>query len=254
MLAVAENPRAVIGGNSPPKPTPFEAVKVNIDDLFDEAKNWLDGGVIASQAEADGVQRIMREMQEAEAAADAQRVRENEPFDSGKRAVQERYAPLIGNTKAVKGKTVLVVEGCRSALGKWLAKVRAEQEAEAAKRRAEADRKAAEAAEAIRAAREHDDLAAVQEAEEAATEATQAATVAKRAENAKAHATGYGRAATLVNRWRPELTDAREALKHYMAQRPDDLKAFLLGLAKADVLEGKRSIPGFTVINEPVAR
>jgi hypothetical protein len=34
---------AEIGHNNPPEPTPYEAVKVHLDDLLTEAANWADG-------------------------------------------------------------------------------------------------------------------------------------------------------------------------------------------------------------------
>ena len=52
-------------------------------------------------------------------------MKENEPFDL-KAEVQARYAPLIGNTKAVKGKTVLAADACKAALAPWLMAVEAE--------------------------------------------------------------------------------------------------------------------------------
>jgi hypothetical protein len=46
---------------------------------------------------------------------------------------------------------------------------------------------------------------------------------------------GGARATTLRTTYRPELTDAREALKHYLAAQPDAIKACLQSLADADV-------------------
>mgnify|MGYP006871987512 CR=1 FL=1 len=46
---IAENPRAVIGGNAPPEPTPFDLVCENVESVYLEAKNWLDGAAIETQ-------------------------------------------------------------------------------------------------------------------------------------------------------------------------------------------------------------
>ena len=71
--------------------------------------------------------------------------------------------------------------------------------------------------------------------------------------NAKAQAKGGARAVGLRTSWRPELTDAREAARHYwVAQRPA-LEAFLTDLARADVARGLRDIPGFVVHEEKAA-
>ena len=50
-MDVDANPRAVIGDNVPPEPTPFDLSWAEITDLFDEAKLWMDGEPVATQAQ-----------------------------------------------------------------------------------------------------------------------------------------------------------------------------------------------------------
>ena len=231
---------AAIGHNGPPQ-SPFEAVKVNIEDLYLEARNFLDGEPIASEAMADAVETLLDKIREAEKAADEARKEEARPFDEGKAEVQARYAPLIGSNKSVKGMTVRAIEACKAALAPW----RQEQERirlEAARKaREEAEKKAAEAAALSRAA---DDLIAKERAERAVKEAEQAAKAANKAD--KAATTGTG----LRSYFRPELVDGVEALRHYWKTRPDAMLAAAMALAKEDVQAGKRQIPGFNVIEE----
>jgi hypothetical protein len=233
------NAVAAIGHNNPP--SPFDAVKVHIEDLYSEARNFLDGEPITSDAMAGAVESLLDQIREAEKAADAARKEENRPFDEGKAEVQARYAPLISDTKAVKGMTVRAIEACKAALAPW----RQEQERirlEAARKaREEADKKAAEAAALARAA---DDLAAQERAEQAIKEAEQAAKLATKADKAATTNTG------LRSYFRPELTDGVAAARHYWAVNREACETFFLSLAKADVKAGKRTIPGFEVIEE----
>src|SRR5690606_8455892 len=46
--------------------SPFDEVSGKIRDLYEEAHNWLDGEPIASQEQADAVQKLMRMIQAAE--------------------------------------------------------------------------------------------------------------------------------------------------------------------------------------------
>jgi hypothetical protein len=118
--------------------------------LFEEAKNWLDGEPIATQGQADMVQKLLRDIQAAEKEADERRTTENEPFDAGKAEVQARYAPLIANTKTTKGLTVLAVDACKKALAPWLIKIDNENRAKAEALRKEAEEKQRIAMEAMR--------------------------------------------------------------------------------------------------------
>lgn len=229
---------ATIGHNLPA--SPFEAHRINIDDLYVEAKGWLDGEPITSQAQADKVDLLLGMIREAHDAADESRKEENVPFDAGKAEVQARYAPLIADTKAVRGKTVLAKEACIAALTPWRRKVDEERQAAARAAQAVADEAARKAAEAIRSA--PDNLVAREDAEQLVADAQRAQVAAKRASAAKP--TG------LRTFYVPTLVDGVAAARHYWGVNREACEAFFLSLARTDVLGGKRAIPGFTITEE----
>lgn len=240
----------LIGHNHPPadaEPTPFEMSEVEIGDLFAEAKNWLDGEPVSSQAQADAVSKLIDDLRKAGKLADERRVAENKPFDDGKAEVQARYAPLISDTKSIKGKVPLAIEMAKKALTPWLQKLEEEKAAAAKKAREEAEAAERAAQEALAAARAADDLSKREEAEKLLAQAKTAEAVADKAENAKAHATGGSKAMGLRSVWRAEMTDPRAAAAHYWQTRRPDVDAFFQGLADADVRAGKRDIPGFMI-------
>lgn len=229
-----------------PNARPYDLLKEHIEELFDEAKNHADGEPIATPGQAEAVQTLLRQIQAAKKAADAERVKENEPFDAGKAEVQSRYNALIGDTKTVKGKAVLAEDVLKAHLLPWQEKLAEEQRAAAAAARAEADRLAAEAAAAAREAAAND-LDAREAAEAKITEAKAAAKAATAAETARPQVSGQGRAATIRTSYRAVLADAQVAAGFYWKQDRDAFNAFLQKLADADVASGRRTIPGFTV-------
>lgn len=235
-------PIASIGHNNPPL-SAFEAHQANINDLYVEAKNWLDGEPIANAEQAAKVELLLDMVRTAHDAADEDRIEENKPFDEGKAEVQKRYAPLISDTKAIKGKTILAATACKAALGPWRQKVEDERRAAAERLQAIADEQDRLAREALQAAPQ-DDLTAREEAEALVTAAHDAKAVAQRA--GRAASTGTG----LRSHWMPALTDGVAAARHYWAERRPEYEAFLLSLARSDVASGKRQIPGFNVIEE----
>lgn len=253
-----------IGANNPPHDqTPFDAIKVHIEDLYEEAKNWADGAAIESQEQADAVQTLMRQVQEAAKAADDERKRENIPFDQGKVAVQAKYADLISDTKAVRGKTVLAIDALKRALTPWLQKLEAARQAEAKRLRDEAEAAANAARAAAQAAQATNDLQATEDAEEAFKAAQGAERDARRVEVERPKAVGYGRAASLRDDWKitgfaPIKSDdgtvtAGEValLRHYYSRNRQAMVEAALVLARTDVLNGVRSIPGLVIVNEP---
>lgn len=231
-----------IGANNPP-PDPFGAISAHIADLYAEARNWLDGDPITTQAQADEVTRLLDMIRDAAKVADGARQEENKPFDEGKAAVQAKYAPLIADTKAVRGKTVLATEACKAALAPWRAAQEAIKQEAARKAREEAEAAARAAAEAMRAS-QVDDLAAREDAERLVREADQAAKLANRAD--KAATTGTG----LRSYWSPKLVDGVEAARHYWKVNRAECETFFLSLANADARQGIRSIPGFEIVEE----
>jgi hypothetical protein len=230
-----------------PNARPYDLICEHIDDLYAEAKNFADGEPITTPGQAEAVQTLMRQIQQAEKAADAERVKENEPFDAGKAEVQARYAPLIGNTKAVKGKTVQAVEALKACLAPWLKRLDDEQKAKAEAARLVAEKAIQDAAEAMRQAQSAN-LSEREDAEQKIQEAQVAQKAAKDAENARPQASGMGRAATLRTSYKAVLVDAQVAAGAYWKRDPSAFNAFLQKLADADVASGRRDIPGFDVV------
>ncbi|MBF9233955.1 hypothetical protein [Microvirga alba] len=236
---------ATIGHNNPPEPTPFDLAESSILGLFDEAKHWLDGEGVNSEADANGVSKLLDMIRKAKKVADEARAEEKRPHDEAAKEVQEKYKPLLTRCD-------LASDACKKALAPWLEKLEAEKRAKAEAARKEADEKARIAQEAIRAA-QATDLAAREEAEALIKEAKRAEVAATRAENDKAHAKGGARAVTLRTTYRPTLTNGVEAARHYWAVRREECEAFFLSLAEKDVRAGKHTIPGFDVVEEKAA-
>jgi hypothetical protein len=238
----------LIGHNRPPvdEPTPFEMSEVEIGDLYAEAKNWLDGEPVSTQAQADGISKLIDDLRRAVKLANERRVFEKQPFDDGAAEVQARYNPLVEDGKTRKGKAILAIEIAKKALAPWLQRLEDEKLAAAAAARKIADEKLRAAQEALRAS-QADDLAKREAAEVLIRDAEKAEAVATRAENDKAHAKGGTRAMGLRSVWRAEMTDGRAAAGHYWTTRRAEVDAFFQGLADADVRAGKREIPGFLI-------
>ena len=244
---------ASIGHNNPPEQTPFDLSKAAIEDLVMEAGNWLDGSGVQSEADAEAVSKLIDMLRKEIKTADERRVAENKPFDDGKAEVQARYAPLIADTKSVKGAAVLAIETAKAALAPWLRKKDDEQRAAAAEARRKADEEAASAVEAIRAARQGDpDLEARIAAEALLEKAKQTEADARRAEGAKAHAKGGTRAIGLRTVWKGEVTDANAFARWVWTNRNAELLTFLADLARREVAGGARSLAGVTITEEKV--
>lgn len=241
---------AQMGDNRPP--TPFEAISDKIQELYREAEMWLDGEPISTQGQADDLSNLKNMIREAEKEAEALRKEEVKPFDEGKKAVQDRYNPLIGKTTKIKGKTVLAVEMIGDALKPWLAKLAAEQaeRERIAREEAEAKRRAAEEA-ARKAQAEADSLAAREARERAIAEAEEAEKAAKKVERDKPKTGGgIGRSTHLRTEYHPMLQNLEMALMHYLATRRGDVENFILGLAAADIRAGNHNIPGIETIED----
>lgn len=242
------NVHAPMGHNNPPA-DPFDLSREEIQSLFDEAKNWCDGEPIASQEQADEVQKLLRMIQAAEKAADERRKEEARPHDEAKAAIQERYNALIGKTKSITGLSVLAADACKKALQPWLVKVDEENRRKAEEARKEAEAKAAAAREAMR--QRDGDLEKAAAAEALVREARQAEADARRADNAKASAKGGGRAVTLRDYYAAEVTDYTAFARHVWTAHRSDMVAFLDMQATKLVASGIHAgIPGVNVHHE----
>lgn len=229
--------------NTPPEPAVL--FKEEVDDLLLEARNFLDGEPIANEDQAEAVSSLLNRLRRVAKDADDARKAEKKPHDDAVKAVQAKWKPIID-------KAELAASTAKEALAPWLRKVDEEQRAKAEAARIEAERLAKVAAEAF--AGSVGNFKARDDAERLLGAAKAAEKHAAQAEKQKAHAKGGERAVGLVSTFTPKLVDSVEALKHYRARRPDELKEWLLEQARVDVRAGVRSIPGFTVNEERVAR
>ena len=241
-----------IGHNSPPpdEPTPFEVARKAVEDIYSETILWLDGHKIDSQELADGVANLLATIRAAERLADATRKTEREPFDEAIKEVQARYAPLIGDTKATRGKTVLAAEACKAALQPWLVTEDARLRAEAQAKREEADRQLREAEEALRAS-DAQNLAEREAADAKWSAARRAQTAANVANRQTATAGGsFGRAAGLRTVWVAEIDDPVTAARTVWTEARAEMLTFLQGWADRQVRAGRRKIPGFRITED----
>lgn len=235
-----------------PNATPFDLIAESATDLLTEARNWADGSAVETQEQADTVSRLIEELRLNAKAADEARKDENKPHDEAKAAVQAKYAPLFADPKTkAPGQVFKAIDALKATLAPFLRKLDEEKrEAERIAREA-AEAKAREAQEAMRQAAAND-MAAREEAEAKVRDAEAAQKAAKTAASDKAHATGGSRAMGLRTVWKAHMADAHAAAAHYWRTNPEAFTALLQKLADDDVRSGKRSVPGFEIVEERV--
>lgn len=258
-----ENPRAVMGDNNPPAPVAPVAVApadgdaygahaAHIDDLYTEAKNWADGADIENDDQAAEVDRLIAEFKAAIEAAEASRDAEKKPHADKVKEIQERYYPLVGETKAITGTAIRAKAALLAVKTRWANKVAAAQRIEAERLRQEAIAKAQEAATVAREA------VGNIEATESAEDLIRDAQATLRAANQAEKPTVKGMRDNWVVKGFAPYTDAmgetvsgeKALLRHYVQTRADDLLAACLNMARAEVRLGKRTIPGVLIENE----
>lgn len=246
--AIPAADRTVTATDNNPPADGWEGLKVHLDDLVLEARNWADGTPVETAEQDEAVSKLIDELREAAKLAEARRVEEKKPLDEQITAIQERYNEYIAPKQNKKpGKVTKAIEALLALVQPYRARIAAEKAAAAEAARLEAQRVADEAAAAIRASNPAD-LSERDEAEalvEAAAEAQKAA-----ARATKAAATGTG----LTTYYEAVLTDRRAAIIHYMNAQPDEFVSLVQRLADTDVRAGKRQIPGFTVEERKRAR
>lgn len=209
------NPRAVIGGNSPPDP--LDEALAPYGDHIEEAGNWLDGATVETEEQMRAVDALLMRIKMAERAVTEAKEAEAKPLHDAWKQALARYKPTLDDLARIKKGLVAAVDGFK----RRLAAEKAEAERKA---RAEAEAAARAAAEAARAAAATD-----LEAQRAAAEA-QAAAVEAQARAASASHMARVRGMRTVTRY--EITDHR-ALLHWIAQHDRDaLTAFIEDYAK----------------------
>ncbi len=242
---------AEIGHNKPPA-DPLGAMTAHVDDLYTEAVNWCDGAEIETPEQAEEVDRLIDLFKEAIEACEVARDAEKKPHADKVKEIQESWYPLIGETQKVTGKAIRAKKALLAVKSVWGRKQDAIRAAEAQRLRDEAAAKAAEAARAPREAL--GDLSATEAAEDLVRDAQETLKAAQRTE--KANTKGM-RDHWVIKGFTPWTDDAgkvvegRGALvRHYIRTAPERLIDACMEMARQDVLNGKRSIPGLIIENE----
>lgn len=232
------NPLAVAGHNQPPELLLFQ----EIDDLYEEARNWADGEPITSQEMADAITTLREGIHEAGKKADALRVEAKRPHDEAAKAVQDKYNPYV---QPKKGRVDMAKSALDALLTPWRNRIAQEKAAEAARIAAEAEAARAAAQEAMQASAGN--LAEREAAEELLADAKALEKTARRSE--KAATTGLG----LRTVWDAVLVDEEAAMDWLWARAKDEVLAVAQRNADELVRGGVRSVPGFVVRERKVA-
>lgn len=225
---------------------PFEGFSLHVDDLCEQAQQFLDGEPIETEAQAEDVSRLLNMLRKTSNDADEARKVEKKPHDDAAKAVQARWKPMLDRID-------LAASTAKKVLTPFLTKKEAAQRAAAEAAQQEAQRLADAAAQAAEQANPND-LAGQATVEILRENAAAASKTAARLDKGKAQARGGERAIGLRSKWTATLTDPAAALKHYRERDPDGLKEWLIERAEVDVRCGKREIPGFTIKEERVAQ
>lgn len=213
------------------RPSDIEASKV--DDLYEEAKLWLDGKfVITTEAEAEGVDKMLAMARKAWREVDDARDAEKRPFDTQAKEVQERYKPIL--TKATR-----IQDSCKAMLTKWRLKLADDQRraAEETERAAAEARRIADAA----AVNAKGDIGASEIAETAAEDAKRLTKTAAKLDR------DVGKGLGLRTVYDTEIVDQKAALYYYLRKSPQRFRDLLQQLAEDDVRHGARQIDGFSI-------
>lgn len=224
--------------NQPPEVAIFQ----QIDDLYDEAKNWADGEPITSQEMADAITTLREGIHEAGKKADALRVEEKKPHDDAAKAVQDKYNKYV---QPKKGRVDMAKSALDALLTPWRNRVAQEKAAEAARIAAEAEAARLAAQEAMQASAGN--LAEREAAEELLADAKALEKTARRSE--KAATTGLG----LRTVWEAILWDEEAAMDWLWARAKDEVLAVAQRNADELVRSGVRQVPGFRVEERRVA-
>jgi uncharacterized protein with ATP-grasp and redox domains len=210
-----------IGHNKPP---PVVAMSLHIDDLFSLVSGSTASPVTTDEQEA-ALDALLGDVRQAANNAEEMRKAEKKLHDDAAKAVQAAWKPLID--KCDKAAAAL-----KSALTPYReARQRAKDEA-ARKAREEAEAKLKAAQLALRASDDPEEKFA---AEEELKQASKLTAVANKIDRS---ATG------LRTYWEAEITDRREALKHYLTTYPGEFEALIQRLADADARGSRGTVPG----------
>ena len=167
----AQNPRVVIGGNSPPDP--IDLALEPYSDILEEVANWLDGAEVSDEAQLKATDVLLKELKAARKAVDTAR-------DEVTKPLHEAWKSEVARWKPTQDDLDRQVKCLIAAQAPYKAKLAAEKEE--ARRKAEAE--AAAKAEAARQAHLAANAASIEEqrkADELLREAADAEKAAARA-------------------------------------------------------------------------
>ncbi len=211
--------------------SPFHATSRHIQDLFDEAKHWLDGGTVTDKKTADGLNKLIGELRKAKTACDDARKDEVVYWNDGKKEVQDRFNPFLKMAKQA-------IDTAQKALGPWLLAQDAAKREEMARQAAEANTAMTKAVENIRAS--SGNLEQRQEAEKEYEDAQELEKIAKKTARQNI-------AKGAQDRWDTKLENRVIAAQYFWSLYPEDFDELLEGLARGLVDKGKHEIPGFLI-------
>jgi hypothetical protein len=234
---------APIGHNTPP--TPFDDIQGEINDLYSEARLWLDGEKVETQDQADALNTLSAQIKHAAKTAETLRKETVKPIDDEKKAIQAQFNPL-------KAKTEQAIDCIKQALKPFLIELDRQQQEAAKIAQQEADEKQRLATEAMIASR--DNLEAREAAERLAKDAKKSAADANRASKQKAHAGGEGRAVGLRTVTKVSIADEKLAARWVWldpAER-EQFMVYVLDRAQKAVRAGVTKIDGFNITQEKV--
>lgn len=224
--------------------TPFDLISEHLEDLVAEARNFADGEPVTTEGQDKAVADLIDALNTAAKDADAERVRENEPHDRAKAAVQAKYAPLIADRKNKNpGKVWRAIDALKACRKPYLDALEAKKrEAERLAREA-AEAAAREAREALAAAAASD-MAARDEAEAKVRAAEDAQRVAKVAANDKVKGFRTKQVAVII--------DLDAAVRFYWSDNRDAFAELVQKLADADARSSRRFAKGVEFREERV--
>lgn len=225
-----------------PSPDARNPVMVEIDDLYDEARNFADGEPIATPEMADAITTLLESIHDAGKRADRIRADQKKPHMDAANAVQAAWNPYIQDKR---GKVDKAKGALQELLAPWRKKLADEQAEKARKAEAEAAKLREEANAAMR--NSSGNLEARERAEELLDLAKDGERYARK--QVKAATTGTG----LRTVWVPRLVDDSAALDWAYGKYPARFSDLVIELASTDVRNGVRAIPGFEIIEEKKA-
>lgn len=237
---------SLIGHNQPPS-TPFEQSRDEIEDLYQEAKNWFDGEKIDSEPKASAIAKLRNLIHAAIKRADERRKEENRPFNEGKSIVQARYARLISDTQTAKGKAIIALELCEKALLPYLKKIDEDNQERSRILQEEAEKKTSEAQEAIQLRSETIDLEERERIESLISEASEARKKAKETEKNKAHISGGNRAIGLRRKLVVTINDEKAFAEYVLNNHRTEMIEFLKKTAQRLASAKNRNLPGVII-------